>query len=421
MYDVDNENPEAESGCGPISQNVGATPKPLLQQAFEAVRSAGHISRKDLADLLSVSPASVTTLTSDLIAKGLLAESTGARHTQNQSGRGRPKVDLHVARGNRFVVGIKLGDNAHTAVLTDLAGRRYGTATLASPNKKQNLTTLLGQARQVLDMVLTDAGVTHADCRAVGVGIPGVVDFEMGVMAWSPIVEDTNVDLRTQATDALGLPTIVDNDANVLTLAELWFGAGRTMSDFAVVSIENGVGMGVVLHNSLFRGAMGLGLELGHTKVQLDGALCRCGQRGCLEAYLADYALAREAATALQQSHCALQSERDMLEQLYAQAKGGNEAAHMIFLRAGRFLALGLANIVQLFDPQRIILSGDRVLYDYFFPEAIMSEMQKLTLNNNRPPTPIEAHAWGDLVWAQGAMALALDHVTQTLFAKADA
>ena len=87
-----------------------------------------------------------------------------------------------------------------------------------------------------------------------------------------------------------------------MTLAELWFGAGRALSNFAVITIEHGVGMGFVSDNRLFRGAHSMGLELGHSKVQLDGALCRCGQRGCLEAYLADYALAREASTALDNS-----------------------------------------------------------------------------------------------------------------------
>ncbi|MDZ7824614.1 MAG: ROK family protein [Ahrensia sp.] len=92
----------------------------------------------------------------------------------------------------------------------------------------------------------------------------------------------------------LGAPTYIDNDANLVTLAEQWFGKGRDVSDFAVVTIEGGIGMGVVLNHKIYRGAHGFGMEFGHTKMQLDGALCRCGQRGCLEAYVADYALVRE-------------------------------------------------------------------------------------------------------------------------------
>jgi predicted NBD/HSP70 family sugar kinase len=197
----------------------------------------------------------------------------------------------------------------------------------------------------------------------------------------------------------------------MVTLAELWFGAGRALADFAVVTIEHGVGMGLVLNHRLYRGAMGQGMEFGHTKVQLDGALCRCGQRGCLEAYVADYALGREASTALNWGNRA-GSPHVLLESLYEQAKAGNAAARAIFDRAGRYLAVGLANIVNLFDPRLIVLSGERMRYDYLYAEEVLTEMVALTLNTGRKPPRVEINAWGDLVWAQGAAALALDAAT---------
>jgi predicted NBD/HSP70 family sugar kinase len=220
------------------------------------------------------------------------------------------------------------------------------------------------------------------------------------------------VDLTAGFTARHNVALYVDNDANMLTLAELWFGAGRDLSNFAVVTIEHGVGMGIVIDNQLFRGSRGMGLELGHTKVQLDGALCRCGQRGCLEAYLADYALAREATTALDRPHTLVQSQHSILEALYAQAKDGNKAAVTIFQRAGRYLSVGLSNVVQLFDPQLIILSGERMRYDYLYAESVMKDMQSLTLSDGRAPCPVEIHGWGDLVWARGATALALSEIT---------
>ena len=173
--------------------------------------------------------------------------------------------------------------------------------------------------------------------------------------------------------------------------------------------------MGMVLNNRLFRGTRGLGLELGHTKVHLDGALCRCGQRGCLEAYLADYALAREASTALGRSVRNLQSPQAMLETLFGEAKAGNQAARTIFRRAGRYLSVGLSNVIQLFDPELIILSGERMRYDYLYADEVLAEMRGLTLSDGRPPCRVEIHAWGDLVWARGASALALSSVTDSV------
>ena len=250
------------------------------------------------------------------------------------------------------------------------------------------------------------------EINAVGVGLSGIVDHMTGTVAWSPLLTAADTDLKSAFSQRHSCPLYVDNDSNMLTLAELWFGAGRELSNFAVVTIEHGVGMGLVLDNRLFRGSRGMGLELGHTKVQLDGALCRCGQRGCLEAYLADYALAREAGTALDRGPRSLQSPNAMLEMLYAQAKAGNKSASTIFQRAGRYLSVALSNVVQLFDPELIILSGGRMRYDYLYADSVMTEMQRLTLSDGRPPCPVEIHGWGDMVWARGATALALAAVT---------
>jgi predicted NBD/HSP70 family sugar kinase len=173
--------------------------------------------------------------------------------------------------------------------------------------------------------------------------------------------------------------------------------------------------MGFVMNHKVYRGARRLGMELGHTKVQLDGALCRCGQRGCLEAYVADYALAREAATALNWGHREEQPISVLLESLYDQAKAGDVTARSIFRRAGRYLAVGLANVINLFDPSLIILSGERLKFDYLYAAETLDEIDKLAINTGRPRPPIEVHAWGDLLWAHGAAALALAALTERI------
>jgi predicted NBD/HSP70 family sugar kinase len=275
----------------------------------------------------------------------------------------------------------------------------------------------LTQATQILlDRICAKAGLTKQDLAGIGVGVPGFVNSALGIAHWSPVLDQREVPLQSALAAHLGIPVFVDNDANLVTLAELWFGAGRELSDFAVVTIEHGVGMGMVLNHRLYRGVRGVGLELGHTKVQLDGALCRCGQRGCLEAYVADYALVREATTALNWSTRELQSVSSLLESLYDQAKAGNSAAQSIFQRAGRYLALGLANVVNLFDPELIILSGARMRFDYLYSSPHLTEMTTQSLSVTRPAPRISVHAWGDLLWAHGAAALALSIVTQHKF-----
>jgi predicted NBD/HSP70 family sugar kinase len=402
-------------GCGPLLQSTSGTATTLKQRIFEFVRASGRAARTDVCRALDISPGSATTLTADMIEMGYLREVPG---TPRESGRGRPPVALEVVPEACYVIGIKLSDEYNTAVLADFAGNMVANSTMPALPTRRDLPQLLDEIGSLMDDLLRKSGKINDDIKGVGIGVSGIADHESGVVLWSPLLQLRDEALGPAFTERFGLPVYLDNDANMLTLAELWFGAGRRMENFAVVTIEHGVGMGIVVNNRLYRGAQGMGMELGHTKVQLDGALCRCGQRGCLEAYLADYALAREAATALGSALDSDQSPKDMLENLFAQAKIGNQAAQSIFNRAGRFLSIGLSNIIQLFDPPLIILSGERMQYDYLYGQEVIAEMQAMTLSAGRNPCKVEIHAWGDLIWARGASALALSALTDTLFTK---
>jgi predicted NBD/HSP70 family sugar kinase len=393
----------------PLTENA----RSLRQQIFDRVRAAGTMPRVQVAKELNVSPATVTTITSELIEAGLLHEVTAPRELE--AGRGRPAVALGVRPEAHLVAGIKLSDREHTAVIVDFAGNLVADLAISRNPAAMEPQVLYETVETLLTEVCAKAGASPQDLSAVGIGVPGYVEADTGTILWSPVLSVRRLALAPALADRLGRPVFIDNDANLVSLAELWFGAGRSRSDFAVVTIEHGVGMGLVLNHRVYRGARGLGMELGHTKVQLDGALCRCGQRGCLEAYIADYALAREATTALNWSSREMQSVNILLESLYDHAKAGNAAARSIFRRAGRYLALGLANVVNLFDPGLIILSGERMRYDYLYAGDTLAEIAALAIDSGRPPPKIEIHAWGDLLWAHGAAALALSQVTEGL------
>jgi predicted NBD/HSP70 family sugar kinase len=395
-------------GCGPLQSGEPGRASGLRQQVFVYVRARGQASRADIARGLGISAGSVTALTSDLIQAGFLEE---IDDQPRETGRGRPPVALRVVGGSRCVIGIKVADTRHSAVLTDFAGQMIADVTLPTPQARKPAAALVAELAVLVDRLLADAGYDLDSVAGVGLGISGIVEHDAGQVPWSPLITGRDTPLAALLANRLGVPVRIDNDANVLTLAELWFGTGRDRPDFAVVTVEHGVGMGLVLNNRLFRGSRGMGLELGHTKVALDGALCRCGQRGCLEAYLADYALAREAATALDRPAEGTENTA-LIDLLFAEAKAGNTAAATIFRRAGRYLAVGLSNVVQLFDPALIILAGERMRYDYLYSDAVLRDMQALTLTEGRTSCEIATHVWGDLVWAQGATVLALADAT---------
>ena len=399
-------------GYGPILRPTARETYSLRQQIFELVRATGRIARAKIARTLDISPGSVTALTAELISDGFLRE---VEETSRETSRGRPPVALELVPDALYVIGVKLSDELHTATLTDFGGNALASASQMTTADKKSADELLTETEAIISKVCKSAKISQKKISAIGVGISGIVNYETGVVAWSPLLEELDTPLGDIFSTYFKTPVCIDNDANVLTLAELWFGAGRALSNFAVITIEHGVGMGFVSDNRLFRGAHSMGLELGHSKVQLDGALCRCGQRGCLEAYLADYALAREASTALITPSSKRQDLNDYLKSLYEMAKLGDQASLKIFKRAGRYLAVALSNIIHLFDPKLIILSGKPMQYEFLYDEEMQIEMRSLALYKSRFDTQIEIQSWGSMVWARGATALALTELTKTI------
>ncbi|MEM8741119.1 MAG: ROK family protein [Pseudomonadota bacterium] len=404
------------AGCGPLIPLTNDPARPLRQQIFERVRAAGSLARIEISKELGVSPGSVTAATAELIEAGLLSEIATPRPVGDTT-RGRPPVALGVARGAGLVAGIKLSDRAHCAVILDHAGVVLGQANRSNVHRRKPVADMIEDVAAVLDDALATVvgrGMPRPVPMAVGLGLPGIVDHEAGHVHWSPLLDATDVALQDRLTARLGLPVRLDNDANLVTLAELWFGVGRALPDFAVVTVEHGLGMGLVLGHRLFRGARGLGMELGHTKVALDGALCRCGQRGCLEAYVADYALMREAVTLFGWDAPDAAPEA-LLERLAAEAAAGNAEAVAILRRAGRYLALGIANIVNLLDPGLILLAGNRLRRDPLLAQEVRHALSSFMLGRGRVPPRIEIQEEGDMRWAQGAAALALALATDRM------
>ncbi|MEM8578358.1 MAG: ROK family transcriptional regulator [Pseudomonadota bacterium] len=375
--------------------NVRTSSRRVLLQEIAA---RGRIPRIDLAARTGISRATVTAITADLLRDGLIAEIEPEGHVA----RGRPRVDLKLAGAAHLVAGLKISDQWISLLLMDFEGVERARHRTALPPGRHTPEALAQHVRSALDGLMARAKRTRRDLSAVGIGLSGIVDAPAGHVHWSPSLTERNVDLAGVMADALGVPSYLDNDANLVAVAEKRFGLGQDHDSFIVVTIEAGVGMGLVLGGEVYRGTRGCGAEFGHTKVHLEGALCRCGQRGCLEAYVADYALEREARTLLG-PNCTLPA--------LVSAAQSDPAAASIIDRAGRMFALGLANLVNIFDPSLIILAGEQVRFDHLYAETVLGEMRKSIVQVDSAPPEVVVHAQGEEMWARGAAAYALDFV----------
>ncbi|MEL7215047.1 MAG: ROK family protein [Pseudomonadota bacterium] len=383
----------------------------VRKRLLDLIRRNGPVARIDLAEASGVSRATVTTITADLIAEGMVEEVSSDQPSEERMRRGRPRVDLVIRNRAHLVAGMKIASRSISVALVDFNGQLFAEAEAGLPAPVLEADALAEVLRSALLAALSPHGLSLKDVSAVGIGIAGIVDAMRGFVYWSPSLKERNLALQDIIAARLGLPICLDNDANLVAMAEKSFGYGKDASDFLVVTVESGVGMGVVLNGEIYRGTRGCGAEFGHTKVHLDGALCRCGQRGCLEAYVADYSLLREQASIAPETLDLPPEQR--IEMLLDAARQGDDVASSIVARAGRMFALGLANLVNIFDPQLIILAGERMQFDHLYAEEVMAAMRASIVQIDKAPPEVKIHKWGDLMWARGAAAFALEWVTE--------
>ncbi len=382
------------------------------KSVFTAIRKHAPVARIDIAQETGLSPATVTSITAELIAKGLIEE-IPAESGQNAAKRGRPRVDLQLRSQAHLVAGMKLASKSTTVVIVDFVGTTIAEFSTPTPVAVQSAEETCTFLRATLFMALKDAGMSITVLSGVGIGLPGIVDAPAGIIRWSPTITAQDVPLQDMLQTAIGVPVFLENDANLVTLAEQSFGLGKDAKNFIVITIEQGVGMGIVIDGKLIRGTRGGGGELGHTKVHLDGALCRCGQRGCLEAYVGDYALLREASTTM--GPLGDSTTEQKMQHLFDEARAGNELALSIFRRAGRMFSMGLANVVNVLAPELIILSGERMKYDYLYDKDVIQGMLNSIVQMGGPPPDVRVHKWGDQMWAMGAATYAIEGVTDSV------
>ncbi|WP_147107519.1 ROK family transcriptional regulator [Tateyamaria sp. syn59] len=375
------------------------------------ISQRGPVARIDLAEHTGISRATVTAVTADLLRGGLIEE-VPRESRSDESARGRPRVDLKIAGDAYLIAGLKVSNASISLVLLDFDGGDVSDHECAIPTGRLAPNDLARHIRSGLTDLAEKAGRTLSDISAVGVGLAGVVDAGHGLVYWSPSLNARNAPFADVLRDALGIAVYVDNDANLVAMAELTFGLGKSHSDFIVITIESGVGMGMVLGGQLYRGTRGCGAEFGHTKVHLDGALCRCGQRGCLEAYISDYALVREASSVGGMNLTTPTSHA--VATVLTAAKGGDPTAQKVVDRASKMFAMGLANLVNIFDPELVILAGEQMQFDHLYADTVIEEMRKSIVEIDKPPPEVVVHRWDNLMWARGAAAYALEFVQDT-------
>ncbi|MYT71692.1 MULTISPECIES: ROK family transcriptional regulator [unclassified Streptomyces] len=312
----------------------------------------GPLSRQELGPLTALSSGSISNVVSELVADGLVEEAGSV-----DSDGGRPRTLLRVAPGSGHLAGVDVGETRVRVELFDLSLKELARVEAPLPDGRYDAEGVVALIADGLTRVIAEASAAPASLIGVGIGVPGIVDASGAegavvhgqTIGWDAVPLEAM--LRAQGELLAELPLFVDNGAKTLGRAEMWFGAGRGARNAVIALIGSGVGACVIADGVPYQGSSSSAGEWGHTVLQVGGRECRCGARGCLEAYVgAEALLERWRETGGSWSS---PDEEGALAELLE-----DPSATGVLDETAEFLGAGIADLVNLFNPERIVVGG---------------------------------------------------------------
>ena len=379
---------------------------------LDALRRFAPLSRAELASRTGLNRSTVSIIVNSLIEEGLIQET----YLQN-SKVGRPGMMLELNPKGGFAIGIELGVDFISIILTDFIARvQWREQVCSDPNEDQ--ITILDRAATLTQHAL-DYGLSQGlRPLGIGVGVPGLVDLRQGKLIFAPNLHWSNVPLRLIWSQHFNLPIFVENEANAAALGEYYFGAAQGVDSFIYLSAGIGLGAGIVLDGKLFRGSNGYASEVGHMTVDPNGELCGCGKRGCWETQVGPRAVLRRVRKTLESgvpsALCDLVEsdlERISFESVVQAAGQGDSVALGALQEVGERLGVGVANLVNVFNPELIVLGGALNLASTILLPIVERLIRENALTPACENVRVSASAHGIDACLMGTVALVLDDI----------
>ncbi len=320
------------------------------------IRTYGPVSRTQLKKLSGLSLGTIVGLTASLIQQQLVTEVGMAEST---GGRKAELLEIYPEGG--YVLGIDLREHKIIGAALNLHGQVVFSESWPAllRNNSSEATTLIARG---VEAFIAHSNIPPNKILGLGCGVSGPVNAQTGMSIDSWILNWHNIELSNPLSERLNMPVFVDNAVNCFASYENLYGYGQKYRDFLLVTLGRGLGLAVVIHNDLYRGAQGMGAEFGHIPFEITGRQCECGNQGCLEAYVANHGIFttyRELLLAIDSGQA---SDRDidseMINRFFDQAELEDPLIHKTFELTGHYLGIGLATLVNLFNPECVIINS---------------------------------------------------------------
>lgn len=375
---------------------------------LEAIFWSGGHARHGLADALQYSRSKTNALAAGLIEQGLLDE-VGLQHS---TGGRRPET-LRVHAGIGVVFGVDIG-----ATSLDLALMRPDLSVVARHSQPVDVQAgpgpIMARLRGLMPAMLAAHGIAPEEVLSIGIGVPGPVNFAVGQLVNPPLMPGwDSFSIRDDMREVTAAPVFVDNDVNLMALGVLWR-LHRQIQNFLVIKVGTGIGCGIVCHGELYRGATGSAGDIGHICVDLDGPVCRCGNRGCVEAMAAAPAIVGMAMAAVETGESPWLAQRlkenGKLEatDIGAASRAGDAAADAIVRRSGQRIGQVLAALVNFYNPSHVFIGGGVSAIGPMFLAAIRQSVNQRSLALSTRHLEVTYAPLGDEAGLIGAGVLAM-------------
>jgi predicted NBD/HSP70 family sugar kinase len=396
-------------------------PDARLLGLLKVIYEAGQISKTDLVEQTGYSPFQISKMCDELLDSRFIQE-TG----HGTSTGGRPPTLLSIDPTSGKVVGLHIGTFNARIVITDLAGTLLAFKKVRS-RVETGPDAALRQLTLEVDAILSQAGVARGQIRGIGVGISGVLDRATGTtLFWPKVPEWVNVPVKQSFSETFGTLVEVEDTPRTMALAERRFGTAKQASEYVYVSVGAGTGAALFLRDQIYTGASGFAGEFGHVSVDERGALCSCGNRGCLEVTISASALIRRAQNAVSQRLSTIlwrlsagNAENISLELIGQAAMEGDRFSSSLLNEAGSFLGIGLVGIVNLLNPTLVTLGGGLALTaGQFLLPAVEQVIRSRALEPQAAEVKIELSKLGEADWGRGAALLVTSKALEASFIK---
>ena len=307
----------------------------------------------------------------------------------------------------KYVVGVDLGGTKIYTALVDLEGniiKEKAVETLAFEGENAVMGRIIDTINYVID------GSEKNLIKSIGIGSPGPLDVKNGVIIENSNLPFKNFEIVKTIREAYDLPTYLDNDANVATLGEFMFGAGKGTENMVFITASTGIGGGAVINGKLFRGTTGNALEIGHTIVANEGPRCGCGNIGCAEALGSGTAIGKRAKEAVATNvETSLKNYENVTsKEVFKEAANGDRVAKNILETSLNYLGIAVANTITNFDPEKVVIGGGVINGGSIVLDTIRRVVGERALKTFADSCTVEKAVLGGKAGVLGAAALAI-------------